>query len=155
MIFGGWSPRHGQVSFCLMQPSGSATDQLFARLQRLKEHWPKKGWSWDYRVSCVASSFHVDLTQECHQALSQVLPEVYDYKTLGKAQLQVRQVAETVGGIRSDQLIYTLSTQGRLVPYALWWPWGDEITISVRVGLAGYVGEPDNQRLQLQFNALA
>jgi len=138
-----------------MEPSGSATDQLFARLERLKERWPKKGWSWDYRVNCVASSFHVDLTQEAHQALVAVLPEVYDYKKLSKANQHVRQVAENVGGVRSDQLIYTLSTQGRLVPYALWWPWGDEITISLRLGLAGYVGEADHQRLQLQFNALA
>lgn len=148
-------PGARQVSSGPMQPSGSATDQLFARLEQLKERWPKKGWSWDYRVNCVASSFHVDLTQDSHQALVAILPEVYDYKTLAKASQHVRQAAEAVGGIRSDQLIYTLSTQGRLIPYALWWPWGDEITISVRVGLAGYAGESDYQRLQVQFNALA
>lgn len=148
-------PRARQVSSAPMQPSGSATDQLFARLEQLKERWPKKGWSWDYRVNCVASSFHVDLTQDAHQALVAILPEVYDYKTLAKANQHLRQAAEGVGGIRSDQLIYTLSGPGRLMPYALWWPWGDEITISVRVGLAGYAGEPDYQRLQLQFNALA
>jgi hypothetical protein len=138
-----------------MQPSGSATDQLFARLEQLKERWPKKGWSWDNRVNCVASSFHVDLTQESHQALVAALPEVYDYKTLAKANQQVRQVAERVGGVRSDQLIYNQSTQGRLVPYALWWPWGDEINISVRVGVAGYVVDSDFHRLQTHFNALA
>jgi hypothetical protein len=137
-----------------MPGSGSATDQLFGRLDQFKERWPKKGWSWDYRVSCVASSFHVDLTQECHEALVRTLPDVYDYKTITKASPAVRQIAEQVGGVRSDQLIYTAPSEGRLVAYALWWPWGDEITISLRLGLSGYVGESDHQRLQMQFNAL-
>jgi hypothetical protein len=37
----------------------------------------------------------------------------------------------------------------------MWWPWGDEITISLRVGLSGYVGDSDNQRMQLEFQALS
>ena len=90
-----------------MPGSGSATDQLFGRLDQFKERWPKKGWSWDYRVSCVASSFHVDMTQECHEALVRTLPDVYDYKTINKASPAVRQIAEQVGGVRSDQLIYS------------------------------------------------
>ena len=88
-----------------------------------------------YRVSCVASSFHVDLTQECHEALVRTLPDVYDYKTITKASPAVRQIAEQVGGVRSDQLIYTAPSEGRLVAYALWWPWGDAETVSLRVGL--------------------
>ena len=30
---------------------------------------------------------------------------------------------------------------GRLVGYGLWWPWGDEITVSLRIGLGGDVLE--------------
>ena len=55
----------------------------------------------------------------------------------------------------ADQRVYTMKTNGRLVPYALWWPWGDEITVSLRVGLAGYVSEQDLQRLQMNFNAIS
>jgi hypothetical protein len=40
------------------------------------------------------------------------------------------------------------------VAYGLWWPWGDELTVSLRIGLGGYVGEPDLARLKETFGAL-
>ena len=43
---------------------------------------------------------------------------------------------------------------GRLVVFGLWWPWGDETTISFRVGIGGYVLEPDLMRLREAFQAL-
>lgn len=137
-----------------MDAGGSATDKLFKTLQRLRAAWPKQGWSWDYRFNCAASSFHVDLTEEAEQALVSVFAETYDHRTLSKAPDFIRELSEEVGGIRSDQRIYTTRTGGRLSPYGLWWPWGDEITISMRVGLVGYVSEQDNQRLMLEFNTL-
>ena len=128
---------------------------MFARLEALRQAWPKKGWSWDYRFNCVASSFHVDLTRDCEKALSQVLPDLYEQRTMTKAPEHIQELSEEIGGVRSDQRIYTLASSARLVPYAMWWPWGDEITISLRVGLAGYVGESDNQRMQLEFQAIS
>ena len=138
-----------------MEPAGSATDQMFILLAQLREVWPKKGWSWDYRFNCVASSFHVDLTNECEQALLSVFPDTFDHRSMDRAPEHINDMAESVGGVRSDQRIFTLKTDARLVPYAMWWPWGDEITISLRVGLAGYVGEADNQRMQMDFNAIS
>ena len=138
-----------------MESGGSATDQMFAKLEQLRQAWPKKGWSWDYRFNCVASSFHVDLTRDCEKALAQVFPEIYDQRTIARAPEHIQELSEEVGGVRSDQRIYTLSSNARLIPYAMWWPWGDEITISLRVGLAGYVGESDNQRMQMEFQAIS
>lgn len=137
-----------------MESGGSATDQLFQTLERFRKVWPKQGWSWDYRFSTIASSFHVDLTGEAEQALAVAFTDVFDHRTLLSAPEHLQEIAESVGGIRSDQRMFTSRTNGRLVPYALWWPWGDEITISIRIGLAGYVGEQDLTRLQTQFNAL-
>lgn len=128
---------------------------MFAQLERLRQAWPKKGWSWDYRFNCVASSFHVDLTRDCEKALLSVLPEIFDQRSMERAPEHIVEMVEAVGGVRPDQRIYTLRSGGRLTPYAMWWPWGDEITISLRVGLAGYVGEADNQRMQIDFNAIS
>ncbi len=138
-----------------MEPAGSATDNMFAQLERLRQVWPKKGWSWDYRFSCVASSFHVDLTRDCEKALLSIFPDVFDHRSMDRAPEHITEMTESVGGVRSDQRIYTMRGSGRLIPYAMWWPWGDEITISLRVGLAGYVGEADNQRMQIDFNAIS
>ena len=48
----------------------------------------------------------------------------------------------------------TFEEIGRLAAFGLWWPWGDEITISLRIGLGGYVGELDLVRLRETFDAL-
>ncbi len=138
-----------------MEAAGSSTDQMFALLERFRQAWPKKGWSWDYRLNCAASSFHVDLTDDCEKALLTTFSDLFDQRTLDRAPEAIQDLAESTGGIRSDQRVYVIRSTGRLIPYAMWWPWGDEITISLRVGLAGYVGESDYQRMQIEFNAIS
>jgi hypothetical protein len=128
---------------------------MFRALAKFRQAWVKQGWSWDYRVSCVASSFHVDLSDDAESAIKATFDQMFDHRSLGGAPEAIQEVAETVGGIRADQRIYTTHTGGRLSPFALWWPWGDEITISLRVGLAGYSSDQDFQRLQMEFNALS
>jgi len=138
-----------------MEVPASSTDQLFAELARFRAAWPKKGWSWDYRLNCVASSFHADLTRECEVALAGSFADVFDQRTIERASDNIIELADAAGGIRSDQRIYVMRSTGRLMPYAMWWPWGDEITLSLRVGLSGYVGDADFQRMQLEFAALS
>jgi len=138
-----------------MDSAVSATDQLFARFELLRQAWPKKGWSWDHRLNCVASSLHADLTRDCEKALLSVFPEVYDHRTISKAPEHIQDLAEEIGGVRADQRIFTVTSNARLLPYGMWWPWGDEITISLRVGLTGYVGDSDHQRMQAEFQALS
>jgi len=127
---------------------------MFFSLEQFRKAWPKQGWSWDYRFSMVASSFHVDLIPDAERALLLAFPESYDPKGFARAPEHIRELGESVGGIRADQRMFAGPAVGRLVPIGLWWPWGDEITISLRVGLAGYVGEHDLRRLQMNFNAL-
>lgn len=137
-----------------MDSGGSTTDQLFFSLEQFRLLWPKQGWSWDSRFTMIASSFHVDLTSESEQALKSTFIDEYDHRTLLNAVDAIQDAAESVGGVRADQRLYAMRSQGRIVPYALWWPWGDEITISVRIGLAGYVSEQDLERLRTQFNVI-
>ena len=132
-----------------------SSDEIFRRFEAFRGLWPKKGWSWDYRFECVASSFQVDLIQEAESALLRHLPTIFDHKTLASAPAHIQEIAEEVGGVRADQRIFTGDASGRLAAFGLWWPWGDETTISLRVGLAGYVSEQDLQRLQLEFNAIS
>lgn len=139
----------------MVLPMGSQTDQLFQTLANLKSRWPKGGWTWDYRFSTVASSFHVDLSDDAERALAGLLPNEYNYRSIANAPPVLRDVVEAAGGVRTDQRVFSTAQNGRLMAYGLWWPWGDEITISLRVGLGGYVGDADNLRLQELFNALS
>src|SRR5690606_19911874 len=113
------------------------------------------GWSWDYRFSTVTSSFHVDLTSDAERAVLRFMPNEWNYRSIASAPAAVRDVVDGAGGVRTDQRVFATQQNGRLLAYGLWWPWGDEITISLRVGLAGYVSESDQVRLQELFNAIS
>ena len=139
----------------MVRSMSSSTDELFGQLSELKAQWPKGGWSWDSRFNTVASSFHVELTKEAEKAVLKHMPTEWNYRSIANAPPAVREVVESAGGVRTDQRVFATAQSGRLLAYGLWWPWGDEITISLRVGLAGYVSDSDQQRLQELFNALA
>lgn len=133
---------------------GSSSAALFEMCGRFKKAWIKGGFSWDSRFSCVASSFSSELDAEARAVVSQYFPSEWTMKTVVNAPPQVREVAENTGGVRTDQRLFTGDTSGRLVVFGLWWPWGDETTISFRVGIGGYVLEPDLMRLREAFGAL-
>lgn len=129
------------------------SDEVFKTLQEIRTDWPKRGWSWDSRFSCVASSFGNDLADEAYAAVSRLLTREWTAKSIVNAPPVLRQLADDTGGIRADQLILTTDPGGRLVAYGLWWPWGDDLTISLRVGLAGYASDAEMVRLRELFGA--
>jgi hypothetical protein len=133
---------------------GSPIDGLLADLGRLRQSWPKRGWSWDTRLACVASSFVVDLTAEARAAARLALPVEFVSSTLKNAPPAVREVVEQTGGLRADQFI--LCSEPTLVgfAYGLWWPWGDDTTISLRIGLAGRALQSEIFRFRELFGAL-
>jgi hypothetical protein len=131
-----------------------SADQLFEALRRLRARWPKDGWSWDNRLSCVASSFGIELVDDARAALADCLPHEWNVKNIGSAPAAIREIAEATGGIRPDQMLFSGNPGGRFVGYGLWWPWGNDITISARVGLAGNVSDADRSRLLDLFQVL-
>lgn len=123
-------------------------------LAELRKNWIKGGWSWDHRFNCLASSFSVEQDAEARAVAMRYLPHEYTTKTIGTAPPPIREVAEGTGGVRVDQRLYCATPQGRIVAFGLWWPWGDETTISLRIGLGGQVAEADIVKLRELFDAL-
>ena len=109
--------------------------QLFEALTRVRSAWPKRGWSFDNRFSCVASTFNVDVVTEARAALAHALPHSFGDKTLVQASPVLQEIAKRTGGVRAAQAILTGDPIGRITPYGLWWPWDDGRTISMRIGL--------------------
>ncbi len=135
-----------------LRPGSSAA--LLETLGQLRKNWIKGGWSWDNRFNCLASSFSVELDGEARAVVLRYLTHEYSSKTIVSAPPQVREVADSTGGVRVDQRLYSSDLGGRLFAFGLWWPWGDETTISMRIGLGGYVAEADIVRLRDAFDAL-
>lgn len=130
-------------------PPESSWEPLFEGLRKLRTSWPTRGWSWDTRFGCVSSSFGTDHETKARAAATEALPTVWTSTTLAKAAPQLREVAERSGGLRSGQLLMSGPPFGRIVPFGLWWPWGDGLSISLRVGLSGIDSNDDpNQRFR-------
>lgn len=119
-----------------MAYANPAWDPLFARLTTLKQSWPARAWSWDKRFMCITSSFTVEYEAQARAAARAALPTEVTAKTLAQAPPNVRALAERTGGLRASQLILRADDAPGLFVYGLWWPWGDDATISFRLGIA-------------------
>ena len=116
---------------------GAPSRSVFEELAQFRRRWPGRGWSWDPRILCVSSSFSTAVEVDARNAVSAVFKAQYTHRSLSKAPATVHEISEASGGLRPDQMIVTSETLGGLMAYGLWWPWGDDVTISFRVGLVG------------------
>jgi hypothetical protein len=110
---------------------------IFTTLGRFRASWPQRGWSFDNRFQCVASSFGTDLAPEARRLLAPIFPYALSDKTLAGASETIREVAARTGGVRAGQLIFAADPIAGVTPYGLWWPWEEAQTISLRIGLEG------------------
>jgi hypothetical protein len=120
-----------------MASPSEAWQPLLDGLDRLREAWPGSGWSWDPRFKCVTSSFGKDIADRAREAMAGVLDGAWSPDSINQAPDEIRTLAARFGGVRAGQLLFTgEAVGGRMHLFALWWPWGDGETISLRVGVA-------------------
>jgi hypothetical protein len=128
---------------------------VFDSLRRLQRAWVSRGWSWDRRLDCAASTFDKTHAQEAATAIRASFPHQWTSATLRGAPEVIADVAEATGGVRSDQYLYTMDIVDGVLAYGLWWPWGGEGTnISLRVGLGGRASFDEQLELRKIFGAL-
>jgi hypothetical protein len=128
-----------------------AWSQLLTPMKELRAAWPARGWSWDSRLSCVSSSFAAELETNA-RAAAKALTSEWTSTTIQRASPLLRDLAERTGGLRAGQKLLTSATVGSSFIYGLWWPWGDGMTTSMRVGLGGPdAGQDAFQRLRDTF----
>jgi hypothetical protein len=132
---------------------GGSWSALFATMKEVRAAWPSRGWSWDGRLACVSSSFTSELDGKARTALRMALPTEWTSSVVHRASPALRALAERTGGLRQGQMILTSADIGSAFAYSLWWPWGDGMTTSVRVGLEGMDHSQEAfQRLRDSFN---
>jgi hypothetical protein len=120
-------------------------------MKELRASWPSRGWSWDSRLSCVSSSFNCELDTNARAAASSLVTE-WTSATIQKAPAHLRELADRTGGLRAGQRLLTSTAIGASFVYGLWWPWGDGMTTSMRIGLGGPDATSDAlQRLRDAF----
>ena len=70
-------------------------------------------------------------------AASRLRSSEWTSATIQQAPAHLRELAERAGGLRAGQMVLSSAPVGNLFAYGLWWPWGDGMTTSVRIGLGG------------------
>lgn len=122
-------------------------------MKELRLAWPSRGWSWDSRLSCVTSSFSAELEGKARAAAALALSTEWTPATIQRAPAALRDIAEKTGGLRTGQMIFASAAVGSAFAYGLWWPWGDGMTTSVRIGLVdSATSEEALQRLRDVFS---
>jgi hypothetical protein len=125
---------------------------LLDAMKRLRVAWPARGWSWDARLSCVASSFNIEVEAQARTAAAIALTNEWTWTTMQRAPAPLRDVAERTGGLRAGQMLLASQAVGAVFAYGLWWPWGNGMTTSVRIGLDGSGATQDAvQRMRSVF----
>ncbi len=118
-----------------------ASDDLSAGVvdsfRKLKAAWPTRGWSWDGRFLCLASSFDMEFAPNARTAALIALPQEWISANLAKAPSVLRELAEQTGGLRPGQTLFASAPIAQSYAYGLWWPWRDSSSISLRIGLTG------------------
>jgi hypothetical protein len=120
-----------------MPTSDEPWQPLLDALSRLQSAWPAKEWTWDHRFKCVTSSLPTDAAPELRRLLASVVPAEWTGETFRQAPAEVQALRERCGDVRPGQLLLTGSVDGGMIPFAMWWPWGDGAKVSVRLGIAG------------------
>ena len=135
---------------------GDAWSLLFGAMKELRASWPSRGWSWDTRLACVTSSFNVEFEAKARTAVTTALSTEWTSATILRASPALRDLAERTGGLRAGQFIFSSAGIGANFAYGLWWPWGDAMTTSLRIGLGGSgLREDAFQRLRDVFGVEA
>jgi hypothetical protein len=128
-------------------------DSLFTPLLQFKSVWPARGWSWDNRFGCLASTISQSNSAESWRAAEALFPHVWNDGTVRTAPSNVAKVAVETGGVRAGQFLFSSDAVDDLVLYGLWWPWGEEgSNISMRIGLTGSPTRAELLKLRSMFN---
>ena len=119
-----------------MPTSAEPWQPLLDALAKLRADWPASEWSWDPRFKCVTSSLPSGAASSVRPLLATLVPAEWTPASFGTAPDAVRTLEARCGDLRPGQLLLTGDAVAGMVPFAMWWPWGDGSKFSVRLGIA-------------------
>ena len=92
-------------------------------------------WERDDRFSAAVSAFKKPDREKIHSLVERTFPLRWDERTVRSAPQAVLDFVEAVGGLRPGQELFGSDVESGAMLWAGWWPWGDQQTISLRIGV--------------------
>jgi hypothetical protein len=94
-------------------------------------------WKWDDRFEALLAEFTLQTQDKVTGILKKHLQNTWDNKTIKNAPDIVKTTSEYFGDLRKGQLLFTTEPENSDQILAVWWPWGDGQSVSVRITIAG------------------
>ena len=91
-------------------------------------------WKWDGRFQAVLAEFSAAKKVDVRTILERSLRNAWESSNIGSAPDRVREISGRLGGLRPGQLLFTSDPGQETFIFCAWWPWGDNKTISIRIG---------------------
>ena len=98
--------------------------------------WSGGAWSWDTRFGCPTAIVEGEEREATLALLRRELPNMYDHTKRASLPACVAELIEASGGLRPGQCVIADDGRDGVYRYALWWPWTNGITVSIRLGIA-------------------
>ncbi len=92
-------------------------------------------WCWDEMFNTALVVFDKCDMDVIYFPITQEFDAQWDFTTIGKAPPNFTAYFNRIFGIVPGQKIFTAAEATGTILFAVWWPWGDGIKISLRVGL--------------------
>jgi hypothetical protein len=90
-------------------------------------------WEFDSRFVAAAVVFKADYAEDIKEKLASIYEETFDYKSIKKAQKDIKKLAKMFFGVNKGQLLM-ISRVDDIILFGAWWPWGNEESITLRIG---------------------
>ncbi len=116
-----------------MSTSVEPWQPILDKMVKAQAGYPGPAWTWDGRLKCVSSTFPSEMIASVRQAFAELFPHEWTVESFASAPEPAR---VRCGNLRAGQLLLTGDEVATLVPFAMWWPWGDGKMVSLRVGVA-------------------
>jgi hypothetical protein len=92
-------------------------------------------WKWDARFGTAVAEFPAEKQATVLGILDRYLSSRWNSTSIADAPEVVKKVREHLGGLMAGQLLLLSDPDAGTLVYCAWWPWGNEQTISVRIGV--------------------
>lgn len=116
----------------------STTDltTLEAACRRISLNLPDHcAWQWDLAFNLALAVIEKKDQIMVELPLTLEFSQQWDFTTIAEADAPIRDFFQAGFGIVPGQKVFVMQPVDGIVLYAVWWPWGDDERISLRLGL--------------------
>lgn len=112
----------------------ACVDSARTACERIVAAMPELQWQWDGRFGAAVAGFGAEFETSIRSALETVFETGWSATEIGDAPAGVVALAEKLGGLRGGQLLFVTKTGADVSLFCAWWPWGNGMQISIRIG---------------------